>query len=105
MYSTALQSVHLKSKSSYNEFIWTIPWLRYIHVFEVFWGPLLKPLHTLGKVSVNASILYKNQEIGNKTILWKFQLILLFLLLENSKNVFSIFVFILMAGVLTIWKR
>ena len=27
----------------------------------------LKPLHTIGKVSVNASILYKNQEICNKT--------------------------------------
>ena len=27
----------------------------------------LKPLHTVGKVSVNASILYKNQEICNKT--------------------------------------
>ena len=26
----------------------------------------LKPLHTIGKVSVNASILYKNQEICNK---------------------------------------
>ena len=32
----------------------------------------LKPLHTVGKVSVNASILYKNQEICNKTYLWKF---------------------------------
>ena len=39
----------------------------------------LKPLHTIGKVSLNASILYKNQEICNKT---------------NSKNAFSIFVFI-----------
>ena len=28
---------------------------------------LLKPLHTIGKVSVNASILYTNQEICNKT--------------------------------------
>ena len=28
---------------------------------------LLKPLHTIGKVSLNASILYKNQEICNKT--------------------------------------
>ena len=27
----------------------------------------LKPLHHIGKVSVNASILYKNQEICNKT--------------------------------------
>ena len=27
----------------------------------------LKPLHTIGKVSVNASILYRNQEICNKT--------------------------------------
>ena len=27
----------------------------------------LKPLHTIGKVSVNASILYKIQEICNKT--------------------------------------
>ena len=60
---------------------------------------LLKPLHTIGKVSVNASILYKNQEICNKTNLWKFQLISLFILRENSKNAFNIFVFILMAGV------
>ena len=28
---------------------------------------LLKPMHNIGKVSVNASILYKNQEICNKT--------------------------------------
>ena len=27
----------------------------------------LKPMHNIGKVSVNASILYKNQEICNKT--------------------------------------
>ena len=47
---------------------------------------MLKPLHTIGKVSLNASILYKNQEIYNKTNLWKFQLISLFLLRENSKN-------------------
>ena len=53
-----------------------------------------KPLHTIGKVSVNASILYKNQEICNKTNLWKFQLISLLILRENSKNAFSIFVFI-----------
>ena len=59
----------------------------------------VKHMHNIGKVSVNASILYKNQEICNKTNLWKFQLILLFLLRENSKNAFSIFVFILMAGV------
>ena len=57
-----------------------------------------KPMHNIGKVSVNVSILYKNQEICNKTNLWKFQLISLFLLRENSKNAFSIFVFILMAG-------
>ena len=56
-------------------------------------------MHNIGKVSVIASILYKNQEICNKTNLWKFQLILLFLLRENSKNAFSIFVFILMVGV------
>ena len=77
-------------------------------------------MHNIGKVSViYASILHKNQEICNKTNLWKFQLILLFLLQENSKNAFSIFVFILMAGVfvlrdenslldlisLIIWKR
>ena len=60
---------------------------------------MLKPLHTIGKVSLNTSILYNNQEICNKTNLWKFQLILLFLLQENSKNAFSIFIFILMAGV------
>ena len=60
---------------------------------------LLKPLHTIGKVSVNASIIYKTQEICNKTNLWKFQLITLFLLRENSNKAFSIFVFILMAGV------
>ena len=42
----------------------------------------LKPMRNIGKVSVNASILYKNQEI------W-----------ENSTNAFSIFVYILMAGV------
>ena len=56
-------------------------------------------MHNIGKVSVNASILYKNQDICNKTNLWKFQLILLFLLRENSKNAFIIFVFILMARV------
>ena len=61
--------------------------------------PYIKPLHTIGKVSVNASILYKNQEICTKTTLYKFRLISLFLLRENSKNAFSIFVFILMAGV------
>ena len=60
---------------------------------------ILKPLHSIGKVPLNASILYKNQEICNKTNLWKFQLISLFCLWENSKNAFSIFVFILMAGV------
>ena len=54
---------------------------------------LLKTLHTIGKVSLNASILYNNQEICNKTNLWKFQLISLFLLQENSKNAFSIFAF------------
>ena len=59
----------------------------------------LKPMHNICKVSVNASVLYKNQEICNKTNLWKFPLISLFLLRENSKNAFSIFVFILMAGV------
>ena len=58
----------------------------------------LKPLHTIGKVSLNASILYMNQEIY-KTNLLKFQLLSLFLLRENIKNAFSIFVFILMAGV------
>ena len=36
---------------------------------------LLKPMHSIGKVSVNASILYNNQKICNKTNLWKFQLI------------------------------
>ena len=46
----------------------------------------LKSLLTIGKVSVNASILYKNQEICNKTNLWKFQLISLFLLRENSNK-------------------
>ena len=59
----------------------------------------LKPVHNIGKVSVNASILYKNQEICNKTNLWKCELISLFLLWESSKNAFSIFVLILMAGV------
>ena len=59
----------------------------------------LKPMHNIGKVSVNASILYKNHEICNKTNLWKFQLISLFLLRENIKNAFSSLVFILMAGV------
>ena len=59
----------------------------------------LKPMYNIGKVSVNASIPYKNQKICNKTNLWKIQLISLFLLRENSKNAFSIFVFILMAGV------
>ena len=47
---------------------------------------LLKPTHNIGKVSVNASILYKNQEIRNKANLWKFQLISLFLWRENSKK-------------------
>ena len=59
----------------------------------------LKPLPTIGKVYLNASTLYKNQEMCYKTNLWKFQLISLFPLRENSKNAFSIFVFILMAGV------
>ena len=62
-------------------------------------GRSLKPLHNIGKVYVNASILYKNQEIRNKTNLSKVQLISLFLLQENSKNAFSIFVFVLMAGI------
>ena len=35
----------------------------------------LKPMHNIGKVSVNTSILYKNQEICNKTNLRIFQLI------------------------------
>ena len=56
-------------------------------------------MHNIGKASVNASILYKNYEICNKTNLDKCQLILFFILQENSKNAFSIFVFILMAGV------
>ena len=47
----------------------------------------LKPLHTIGKVSVNASILYRNQEICNKTNLWKFQLISLFYLHMYEKTV------------------
>ena len=59
----------------------------------------LKPMHNIGKVSVNASIFYNTREICNKTNLWKVQLISLFLLRENGKNAFSIFVFILMAGV------
>ena len=54
----------------------------------------LKPLHTIGKVSVNASIIYKNQETCNKTNLWKFQLISLFLLRENSINAFRAGVFV-----------
>ena len=58
-------------------------------------------MHNIGKVSVNASIYYKNQEICNKTNLWKFQLISLFLLRENRK----IFVFILMAGVFVSWDE
>ena len=49
-------------------------------------GCFLKPLHTIGKVSLNASILYKNQEIRNKTNLWKFQLISLFILQKNRKK-------------------
>ena len=56
-------------------------------------------MHNIGSVSVNASTLYTNQEICNKTNLWKFQLILLFLVRETSTNAFSIFLFILMAGV------
>ena len=60
---------------------------------------LLKPMHNIGKVSVNSSILYNNQQICKKTNLWTFQLILLFLLWKNSKNAISIFVLILMAGV------
>ena len=56
-------------------------------------------MHNIGKVYVNASILYKNQQICNKTNRWKFQLVSLFLLWENSKNAFSILVFILMVGV------
>ena len=70
--------------------------------FEVTYGNVvLKPMHNIGKLSVNDSIHYKNQEIHvcNETNMWKFQLISLFLLQENSKNAFSIFVFILMAGV------
>ena len=65
----------------------------------VFFDLHLKPMHDIGKVYVNASILYKNQEICSKTNLWKFQLISLFLSRENRKNAFSIFVLILMAGV------
>ena len=63
--------------------------------------PYIKPLHTIGKVSLNASTLYKNQEICNKTNLWKFQLILLFLLRQNSKMHSAFLYFILMAGVLS----
>ena len=75
-------------------------WLKIIsHINEPVIFSHLKLLHTIDKVSLNASILYRNQEICNKTNLWKFQLILLFILRENSKNAFSIFVFILMAGV------
>ena len=65
--------------------------------------PYIKPLHT--KVHLNASILYKKQEICNKTNLWKFQLISLLLLRETSKNAFSIFVFILMAGVCASYRK
>ena len=57
-------------------------------------------MHNISNVSVNASILYKNQEICNKTNLGKLQLISLFILRENSKNAFIIFVLILiMTGV------
>ena len=56
-------------------------------------------------MSLNAFILYKNQEICNNTNLWKFQLISLFFLWENSKDAFSIFVFILMAGVFVSWDE
>ena len=34
---------------------------------NTFFYMALKPMHNIGKVSVNASILYKNQEICNKT--------------------------------------
>ena len=53
--------------------------------------PYLKPLHTIGKVSVNASILYKNQEICNKTNLWKFQLISFFY--EKTVKMHSAFLY------------
>ena len=77
------------------------PWGHWLHQLRAngFLHNRLKPMHNIGKVSVNASILYKNQEICNNTNLWKFQLISLFLLRENSKNAFSIFVLSLMAGV------
>ena len=52
----------------------------------------LKPLHTIGKVSVNASILYTNQEICNKTNLWKFHLISLFLY-EKTVKLHSAFLY------------
>ena len=63
---------------------------RIVYNVEKYLYISLKPLHTIGKVSLNASILYKNEEICNKTNLYKFQLISLFLLRENSKNAFSI---------------
>ena len=59
----------------------------------IFYLGLWQYMHNIGKASVNASIFYKNLEKCNKTNLWKI------ILRENSKNAFSIFVFILMAGV------
>ena len=63
-----------------GECIWTV------HGTVIYTVAGLKPLHTIGKVSLNDSILSKNQEICNKTNLWKFQLISLFVLRENSKK-------------------
>ena len=45
---------------------WIIMCFFKVYVFVVAILPQLKPLHTIGKVSVNASILYKNQEICRK---------------------------------------
>ena len=60
----------------------------------------LKPLHTIGKVSLNASILYKNQEICKiKPTCENFSSFRYFFYEKTVKNAFSIFVFILMAGV------
>ena len=104
-------------------------YVRYRSPYIIIIIIIIKSMHNIGKVTVNASILYKNQEICNKTNLWKFQrissddeqsilfetsrpqrlfsepthltwlyqLISLFLLRENSKNAFSMFVFILMS--------
>ena len=58
---------------------------------ENIWHAALKPMHNIGKVSVNASILYKNQERPTCENFSSFR----YFFYEKTVKTFSIFVFIL----------